>query len=430
MSRILHSLLLFTLLLCCAPSVVSQRTNTQKLKTEQQKAKKEIRDNSRKLESNKREIKRQMNRIRTLGNEIGARDNEIVELESNVSRLNAGIALTRAQIDSLTNEIAALRAAYRKMLRNQQALKPATSPLEWMLRSRSLAELSDRLRYTRRIRRYRQEREQQIAVACRKLGLKRDELSAKINERTTALEHLTTSRKELESKRNEADRVVGQLKKEGVNLQSAIAERRRQLARLDSELNRIIEADRAARREKARREADAKKRKEAKNAQAADTKKETPKTAPAKSPAELRIAEADRKLTGDFESNRGRLLFPVSGKYRVVRGFGRSQYSDKVQTSHVGIDIEVPKGTRARAIFEGAVTNVSHLDGFHTIVVVRHGLYLTVYVNLENVTVRAGQSLKAGQAIGTVAPDDGGNAILQFGLRKERQELNPLQWVK
>ena len=46
--------------------------------------------------------------------------------------------------------------------------------------------------------------------------------------------------------------------------------------------------------------------------------------------------------------------------------------------------------------------------------------------------MRKGDSLKAGQAIGKIYsdPDDGGRTILHFEVRKEREKLDPQQWVK
>lgn len=234
------------------------------------------------------------------------------------------------------------------------------------------------------------------------------------------LETMASRQASLKQKQTKTDNLIGQLKKESGTLQSAISRRQKQLAALDSELNRIFEADRA-RRQKA---AEQKKKNQT-------TTKTKPADKPATAPVQ-KISDPDTRLTGSFEANKGNLLFPVSGTYRVVRGFGKSNYSAHVQTNHVGIDLQVPDGATARAIFNGQVTNVSRLDGFNTIVVLRHGQYLSVYINLASAAVKTGQEVKAGQTIGTVAtdPNDSAHAILQFGLRKDRTELNPLNWVK
>ena len=146
------------------------------------------------------------------------------------------------------------------------------------------------------------------------------------------------------------------------------------------------------------------------------------------------VAEADRKLNGSFEGNKGNLLFPVSGKYRIVRGFGRQKHPEleHVETDNSGIDVEALSGSYARAIFAGKVSAIFKQPGFNTIVMVRHGSYLSIYANLAGLNVKVGDAVKAGQRIGSIYadPDDGNRAILHFELRKERQKLNPTLWVK
>lgn len=145
-------------------------------------------------------------------------------------------------------------------------------------------------------------------------------------------------------------------------------------------------------------------------------------------------ADADRALSGSFESNKGRLLFPVSGKYKIVRHFGRQRHADLpyVQTDNGGIDIEVPAGGTARAIFAGKVSAIFRQPGFNTIVMVRHGNYLTIYANLSEISVKTGDTVKANQTIGRIFsdPDDDNRSIMHFELRKEKAKLNPEQWVR
>lgn len=145
-------------------------------------------------------------------------------------------------------------------------------------------------------------------------------------------------------------------------------------------------------------------------------------------------AEDARKLTGSFESNKGRLLFPVSGRYKIVRPFGRHQHPDlpHVTTDNGGIDIEVAPGGNARAVFAGTVSAIFRQPGFNTIVMVRHGNYLTIYANLSDIMVKNGDALKQGQTIGRVYsdPDDDNRSILHFELRREKEKLNPSAWVK
>lgn len=140
------------------------------------------------------------------------------------------------------------------------------------------------------------------------------------------------------------------------------------------------------------------------------------------------------QLSAAFAKNKGAMIFPVEGSHRVVSRFGRTTHASlsKVQLDNSGIDIETAKNANARAIFQGTVTSIFHLDGYHNIVMVRHGEYLTVYANVVDLAVRKGDQVQPGQAIGRVwaDPDDDDRSILHFEVRKERQKLNPLDWVR
>ena len=63
---------------------------------------------------------------------------------------------------------------------------------------------------------------------------------------------------------------------------------------------------------------------------------------------------------------------------------------------------------------------------------VRHGKYITIYAGLDNISVKQGDNVKAGQNLGTVFsdPDNDNRAVLHFEIRNERQKLNPTQWVR
>lgn len=424
MKRILITLLALTILLpldgfCGTPS------DARKIKREQQTARKAIERDSKLLEKNKKEISRQLNQLSTLEKEIGAQNHEIDQLNRQIDSNNTSIALTQKQIDSLSTHLASLKALYTKSVRKMQTLPGNGGPLAYIFASRSFRECMQRARYLRQFSSWRKKREQEIILTSTELSNRNTTLSSLQIANRQNLDKLASDQASLKQKQTQTDRLIGKLQKEGGTLQTAIAKRQKQLDNLESELNRIIEADRK------RQQAKAAKEKE-KTRQTEKKEKQTDNKTKQNSQSVQTVTDPDRKLTGSFEANKGNLLFPVTGSYRVVRGFGNTNYSSRVQTSHVGVDIQVPTGATARAIFSGEVSNVSQLDGFNTIVVIRHGQYISVYINLASASVRAGQKVNAGQTIGTVATDpaDPSHAILQFGLRKDRMELNPLIWVK
>ncbi len=142
--------------------------------------------------------------------------------------------------------------------------------------------------------------------------------------------------------------------------------------------------------------------------------------------AALIAPSEDMRITGSFESNRGRLPMPITGSYRVVSHFGQYNVEGlkNVTLDNKGVNIQGEQGAMARSIFDGEVSAVFSFGGT-MVVMVRHGSYISVYCNLSSVNVHKGQKVSTRQTLGRVAPDN----ILQFQLRKETQKLNPESWL-
>ena len=141
---------------------------------------------------------------------------------------------------------------------------------------------------------------------------------------------------------------------------------------------------------------------------------------------EYTMPAADRKLSGSFEQNRGRLPMPVAGPYKLMHGFGSNVVADMkyMQISSKGIYLKTPAGAQARSIYDGEVTGIYMQHG-HYVVMIRHGKYISVYYGLASVNVRRGQRVSARQTLGAI----GNDGVMQFQLRNWIQPLNPMKWL-
>lgn len=139
------------------------------------------------------------------------------------------------------------------------------------------------------------------------------------------------------------------------------------------------------------------------------------------------VSSEDRRLSGSFESNRGRLPMPLAGGYRIVHRFGTNTVNDvkgHVTLDKKGIDLQGQPGAAVRCIFDGEVSAVFGYSGT-TVVIIRHGSYLSVYCDLASVSVSRGQKVSARQTIGKLGSD----GMMQFQLRKGNTKLNPESWL-
>lgn len=132
-----------------------------------------------------------------------------------------------------------------------------------------------------------------------------------------------------------------------------------------------------------------------------------------------------------FVSKKGKLPWPVKKGVKVL-DFGSQPHPDvpSVMIDNHGIDIRVEPNTPVKAVFRGKVTQVFEVLG-STVVMIRHGDFVTVYKNVDPVCVKVGDQVKAKQIIGTVAKlSDKNTYELHFEIYEETTPLNPNPWLK
>ncbi len=123
-----------------------------------------------------------------------------------------------------------------------------------------------------------------------------------------------------------------------------------------------------------------------------------------------------------FEAARGRLLFPVIGRAEV-----RPAHREGIDGP--GIEIRAPAGSAVRAAFAGRVSFADRFGAYGRIVILDHGdHYYTVSGNLDEMDVKIGQDLAAGERIGTVG-DDGRGSMLYFEVRHGSAAVPPGPWL-
>lgn len=168
---------------------------------------------------------------------------------------------------------------------------------------------------------------------------------------------------------------------------------------------------------------------------APSTAPKTSSTGTARPAAEARPAPAPASAGhSGFAACKGSLPRPVSGNFSIYSRFGRHALPDlpDVMFDNPGIDAIVSAGASAQSVYDGTVTGVYVVPGYSTVVIICHGDYYTVYGNIGKPQVSKGQSVKQGQALGRLVSDDdaGGRTTIHFEIYKNREKLNPEQWIR
>ncbi len=136
----------------------------------------------------------------------------------------------------------------------------------------------------------------------------------------------------------------------------------------------------------------------------------------------------DASLDGKaFRKLKGKLRLPTLGvlKHR----YGTRREGDILWK---GVFIDSKPGQPVKAIASGQVVFADWLGGFGNLLIIDHGGgYLSLYGNNESLLEEVGNTVKAGDTVGTVG-NTGGNrkSGLYFELRYKGKPFNPLKWVK
>lgn len=383
---------------------------------------KAINQASRQMEENERQVAKTLDKLTQVSQELKQTRHTLGQLNHGLDSLNGAIAVQRDSVALIREHYNRLRDNRIEALRQLQRRRHDTSTISYLASAGSMSEVYARVRY---IQAYNSAWRRRSAELMRqaeilKVGVNRLTDLQQQQQRTAA--DIAGRRDRLLSKERTEQQLVKKLKGDNANLKRALDKRREQARQLEREIDRLLAEELERQRLEAEQQA------KHQNGDVPSDNKQRPQAA---------SAEVNRTLSGSFESNKGRLLFPVAGQYSIIRPFGRSKHPDlpMVETDNSGVDFEVPAGSHARAVFDGTVSGIFKLPGYHNVVIVRHGDYLSLYANLDAISVRKGQTLKTGQDIGSLVNDpestgNPGKTLFHFELRHKRDKLNPMLWVK
>lgn len=390
---------------------------------------KQIAESESLLQTTTKNVSSQLKGLAALTGQIEERKRYILAINSDMDAIDRELVSLERQLNQLQKELKDKKTKYAASVNYLYRNHTIQDKLLFIFSAQTLEQTYRRLRYVREYASYQRMQGEEIQKKQKQINNKRAELSEARKTKENLLKERENEKTTLERQEKEQKALVDSLRKKQRSLQSEINKKRKEANQLNARIDRLIaeEIEKARKRaeEEARREAAARKKAE---------KTESPSaTKPKAEPLEAyTMNKADRELSGSFASNRGKLPVPVTGPYIITSHYGEYTVPGLrgVKLDNKGIDIQAKPGAQARAVFNGKVAAVFQLNGLFNILV-RHGAYISVYCNLSTASVKADDTVKTGQTLGTIFSDgaDGGRTVLHFQLRREKEKLNPEPWL-
>ena len=400
---------LVVFLTVCNFSFAQQKTQQQRnLEKRKEEIATEIAQMERLLQQQVRLKGSAIDQIQLLDNKRYALES-LIELTANeVQLLQRQIAESNSRISDLKDQIEVIKQDYEKVIVNSYKRKVEKNKWLFLLAADSFKDARRRWNYLLQYASYRTTQAERLVRKQEELKQISATLENQLKQKEAKVEENRRQQRALISDREKQEVLITNARKQERAYRRELADRDKERKRIDSEIDRLIrEAI-----EKANRERLAK----AKKANSKDGFVLTPE------------AEA---LAKSFEGNKGRHIWPVE---KGIKSIGYGTYADKLYPAlkhfNNGVTIATESGSKARAIYDGQVMNVMISRQGIKGVYVRHGDYITMYYNLQDVSVKEGDKVAAKQSLGTLHTDKvSGQTLLKFYLYKNTTRLNPEEWV-
>ncbi|MDR2774197.1 MAG: peptidoglycan DD-metalloendopeptidase family protein [Tannerella sp.] len=423
--------------------------SVQELESQRKKTLDDIELTSRLLNETSANAKNSLNRLNLLSQQLLSRKRILTLLEQEIAAIEAKIQSMNDNIDILNKDLAGTKENYAKsMLNRQQEQRTAQYKMLLILSAKDIAQSFRRMRYLREYSDWQKKEAERIINKQNEIADRKAELEKTRNDKQILLTQREEENKKLELEEQLQQEEVRELNKKRKELQTQLQQKKKEADNLNKEIEALIAEDilnsgknssaatsgtvpESAAPETAKPAASTGGKSAAHGTVSESAAHAHGKTAPA---ANYRMTETELHLAKDFAGNKGKLPYPLNGNFTVISIFGEHQHQElsHVRTNNNGIDLQTTSGAEACAIFKGVVTRVFVMPGYNNNVIVRHGNYLSVYSNLSQVYVRAGDVVETLQPLGKIFTDTekGNETILHFQIWKERAKLNPSAWIK
>ncbi len=390
------------------PVLLHSQDRKSQLQEEKKQIEAEIAYTTQLLNDTRKSRKNSLDGLALLQQRIRQRERLMNTISAELVLLDQQIEETGDSIFSLSVELKNLKEEYARMIYYANRNRNEYDRLVFIFSAEDFNQAYRRIRYFQQYGTYRRTQAELISNTQDALSLKELELEQQ-KVRKQALLHSEEEEKDrLLGEKQEVDRTLAGLGDQEKELKAALRKKQQAVAKLDKAIQEIIAEEIRLAEERARAEA-----------------------ASSKTASGFALTPEELQLSENFASNKGKLPWPTA-RGVVSSTFGEHQHPvlPRVKVNNNGIDILTSEGEMARAVFNGEVTRVISVPNFNNVVIIRHGEFLSVYSNLDDVLVQKGEKVITKQPIGRVYTDgDENKTEMHFEIWKGKELQNPSYWL-
>jgi len=379
------------------------------LQNEKKQIESEIAYTNQLLSATRANKKSSMDVLAILQQKIRQRERLINTIKAQLVLTDHEIAETDDSIFSLSVDLKKLKEEYAKLIYYANRNRSDYDRLIFIFSAEDFNQAYRRIKYFQQYAAYRRIQAELITTTQDKLSMKEMELERQKADQQNLLASEQDEKQQLENEKDEVDLTIVDLGQKEKQLKAELRAKEKAVAELEKTIANIIAEEIRLAEERAR---------------AAAESTSTTSSGFALTPEEKLLSE-------NFASNKGKLPWPTE-RGIVSSTYGEHQHPvlKRVKVKNNGIDILTSEGEYARAVFSGEVTRVISVPNFNNVVIIRHGEYLTVYSNLDEVMVNKGQKVSTKQNIGKVYTDKNENKTeLHFEIWQAKELKNPSYWL-
>lgn len=366
--------------------------NREDLEAQRKALESQIKSTSDILEKTQKNKTKSLSQLKALNVQISERQELLFSINKELDRLKKDAAVQEQNKNVAANSITLYEERLNHALRMSYVRSQLQPDWIFLLSAQSISQALTRWVYLKQYKNF-------IAQQLKELAAKKEKHQELITiieenkkEKTQLFNEEEQQRKQVQAEQKTQEALVGQLGREEKKLKNQLAGTLAKKKKLDDEIARLISEE-------------GKKMNTSGLAKAPETK----------------------ALSDKFASNQGKLPWPV-GKGMITARFGNHPHPvlKGIMVQNNGIDIEAESGAGVKSLFNGTVASVTRIPGYDYMVMVRHGLYFTVYSKIVDVSVKKGDNVTTGQLLGYLAKED---PELHLEIWQDKNKLDPEIWI-